>query len=207
MPTQCHNCGSPLDESAVACAQCGQSADEPALSISFASVSAPAPTLAGTAQQGETPLFSEVAASTDRGLTGIGGWLILQAIGLALGPFFVLFALARDCRLLFGTSGQMVFAKLPGLEAVLLYEAITNVFFFSTLIALNILFYKKKKAFPTFISIFFVARFVLLLADHIMAARFNPNAMPTDVIQAFVVCVIWIPYFLRSRRVELTFVN
>jgi hypothetical protein len=165
----------------------------------------PAPSDA--AQQSAAPIFSAVSDSADRELTGIAGWLILHVIGLALGPFVTLFALATDCRLLFGSAGRIAFERLPGLEGVVVYEATINFFFVAALVLLNVLFYNKKKAFQIFIIAFFVARFILLLADHLLAARFNAHPAPTTVIQSFVVCVIWIPYFLRSRRVELTFVN
>ena len=209
MTSQCQHCGSQLEEGAVLCVQCGQATDAPAPSAPHASTSGMDISLAPatSSQQSPAPLFSAVSDSADRGLTGIGGWLILHVIGLALGPFVAMFGLVADCRLLFGRGGQIAFAKLPGLEAVVLYEAITNLVFVTALIVLNILFYNKKKAFQTYIIIFFAVRFVLLLADHLMAARFNPHSVPTSVIQSFVVCAVWIPYFLQSRRVELTFVN
>lgn len=204
MPTQCHNCGSQLEEGAVVCAQCGQARGEPALSISFASASAPPPTLAGNEQQAAPPLFSAVSASAERGFTGIGGWLILPAIGLAINPFIALFSLAACCVLLFGTS-QIAIARQPGITPVILFEAATSSLFLAAGIVLNILFYGKKKPFPKFMIMFFSAQFVVVLVDHIMAAPFNPHSSPMGVIRTFLVCAIWIPYFLLSDRVKLTF--
>jgi hypothetical protein len=207
MPTQCHNCGSQLEEGAVVCAQCGQAKDEPALSISFASASALTPTLAGNEHQAEAPLFSQVAASADRGLTGIGGWLILPAIGLAINPFVALFGLAACFFLLFGSNGQNLIANKPGIEPVIVFEIGMDLVFLVMLIVLNIFFYTKRKSFPKLMIVFFVLQFVLLLADHLMAAPFTSNSSPLTVIRSFVICAIWIPYFLQSRRVALTFVN
>jgi hypothetical protein len=152
-------------------------------------------------------MFSAASDSADRGLTGIGGWLILPAIGLGLSPIFSLFGLSVGCFLLFGSKGQILFADKPGLEPLILFEVVMNVVFVAVLIFLNVLFYTKRKSFPLLMIIFYGFQFVLFLADHIMAASFNPHSGPTTVIRSFAVCAIWIPYFLHSRRVALTFVN
>jgi hypothetical protein len=196
-----------VEESAVVCVHCGQATDAPVPAAPPASTSEHTPVPAGFEQQPTAPLFSAVGDSADRGLTGIGGWLILPAIGLALNPFIALFGLAVGLLLLFGSEGQIALAHKPGLEPVILFEIFTNIVFLTMLIVLNIFFYQKKKAFPTCMIIFLGTQFVFLLADHLMAAPLNPHSSPATVIRSLVVCAIWIPYFLRSRRVELTFVN
>ncbi|MGA2650978.1 MAG: DUF2569 domain-containing protein [Terracidiphilus sp.] len=196
-----------MGEGAVVCSQCGHAAGMPVVPETPALGSA-LPTPPSDGRIGHSaPLFSAMDDSADRGLTGIGGWLILHVIGLAVAPFLSLFGMVVDGSLLFGSKGQAVLAARPGLEAVILFELITNLVFLTALISLNFLFYMKKKAFPTYIILFFVTQFVLLLADHLMAARFNPSSNPFEVIRSFLICLIWIPYFLNSRRVQLTFVN
>jgi hypothetical protein len=207
LTAQCQNCGAQLEEGAVVCAVCGQATDVPSLSLSFASASASPPTVAGSEQQPAALLFSEVAVSADRGLTGIGGWLILPAIGLAIGPFVALFGLAACFFLLFGSNGQELIANKPGIEPVIVFEIVMDLVFVVALILLNVLFYTKRKAFPKLMIMFYGLQFVLILADHLMAAPFTPDSSPLTVIRSFVICAIWIPYFLQSRRVKLTFVN
>jgi hypothetical protein len=202
---ECIHCGSQSEEGALECFHCGQSLSAPGAAEPAAFAPEPLTTLGNFQPFPETPLFSAAEDSVDRGLTGIGGWLILQAIGLAVAPFVILGGIFIDCKALFGSLAAL--AGRPGLEVLILFEAITNLLFFAALICLNVLFYKKKKAFPACMITFFVAQFVFLLADHLMAARFPPSPVPVAVIRSFVVCAIWIPYYLNSRRVGLTFVN
>ncbi len=205
MPTRCQHCGSELREGAVVCLQCGQMTDVSKPNAPDASPPEPYPAPAGSEQQLAAPLFSAASYSADRGLTGIGGWLILPAIGLAISPFVALFGLAVGWSLMLGSKGQIVLASKPGLEPVILFEIIMDLVFVAILIFLNVLFYTRKKSFPLLMIAFYGLQFVLLLADHIMAAPFNPHSTPTTVVRSFIVCAIWIPYFLVSRRVKLTF--
>jgi hypothetical protein len=207
MTTQCRHCESQLEQGATICAQCGQATDVPAPLAPSAPPTEFQPTPAIPDQPTAAPLFSAMTESANRGLTGIGGWLILPAIGLAINPFVALFGVAACFFLLFGNAGQIMIARKPGIEKVIVFEIVMDLLFLILLILLNILFYNKKKSLPMFMIIFFGLQFVLLLADHLMAAQFNPHSSPLTVIRSFVICAIWIPYFLRSERVKLTFVN
>jgi hypothetical protein len=55
--------------------------------------------------------------------------------------------------------------------------------------------------------IYLGAQLLLGLADHLMGARFNSSTDWTPLARGLVAAMVWIPYFLQSRRVKLTFVN
>jgi hypothetical protein len=118
MPTQCQHCGSQVEESAVVCVHCGQATDAPVPAAPPASTSEHTPVPAGFEQQPTAPLFSAVGDSADRGLTGIGGWLILPAIGLALNPFIQRsIGIYTDLNVLllqFGSEGQIALGPQAG---------------------------------------------------------------------------------------------
>ena len=139
-------------------------------------------------------------------LNGIGGWLILVAVGLAIAPFNSLHGMYRDLRLLFGGSGA-VLGSYHGLAALILFEAITNTIFFSSLIGLNVLFYRKSRLFPGWMITFLCCQLLVVLADHLAAMRFSPSTGATPLLRSFIGVAVWIPYYLRSVRVKETFVN
>jgi hypothetical protein len=145
--------------------------------------------------------------SADRDLYGIGGWLIMPAIGLAISPFLSIHGIVTDLGVLVGGRYQAVIANRPGLEALVIFELATNAIFLASLIALNVLLYKKKKTFPACMIAYLVGQLVLLLIDYFAANAFNPHTSPTTAIRSVIACLIWIPYFLQSRRVEITFVH
>jgi Protein of unknown function (DUF2569) len=193
----------------VVCPHCGGAVDpHDALHAEPTQAGAP-PTATLTAAE---PLPSQPAPYTpaylmDNGLTGIGGWLILVAIGLGIGPFFRIHGIAIDSQFLFGRRYLTALSTRPGLEAILFYELVTNSFFLAYLLMLNVVFYQKRRRFPTLMIFNLAAQFVTQLIDHLWAMRFGHSAQTFSVVQSFVAALLWIPYMLNSIRVEQTFVN
>lgn len=139
-------------------------------------------------------------------LNGIGGWLILVALGLAIAPFNSLYGMYRDFRLLFGGS-RAALESFHGLAALIMFEAITNTIFLFSLIGLNVLFYRKSKSFPGWMITFLCGQLLVVLVDHLAVMRFSPSANAVPLLRSLVGAAVWIPYFLRSIRVKETFVN
>lgn len=195
MAILCTSCGSELVDDASVCTRCG---------IVTAEVADPGPVaqiaVAG-ADSAPVPTFA-----TDTDLKGIGGWLILHAIGLAIAPFVSLAGVYSDLKILNGAAYQAGLHAKPDLALLIFFEASTNVIMTLALIALNVLFYRTRKSFPRWMVTFFVGALVVTLCDHLWAMHFLPTSW-TAVGQRLVAAVIWIPYFLQSRRVEQTFVN
>jgi hypothetical protein len=172
-----------------------------------AEASAPQEAVVSAAAPVPQPAEYTPAFRMDNDLTGIGGWLILVAIGLGIGPLVRLFGIVTDSQLLFNGRFQAAMQLKPGLEAIVFYELVTNSFFLVYILMLNFLFYSKRRSFPMFMIFLLAAQFVTMLIDHLWASRFSPSSQVFSVLQALVAAAIWIPYFLNSIRVEQTFVN
>ena len=192
MTDLCVRCLSPLDEASLLCPKCG-------------APSSP------NADVGESAPVSAPAFLPANDLEGIGGWLILPAIGLALAPFICLRPIFADLSLLTGGGHPDLFASHPSLTALLIFEIIINFAFLMAAICLNILFYMKKRILPKCIIAMYAAQCVFILADHLAATTVFPSVNLSSglitVVRSFLVAAVWIPYFLNSVRVEQTFVN
>lgn len=153
------------------------------------------------------PIFQAALLTGGTHLEGIGGWLILVAIGLAVGPFSCLHGLYIDLRVLYLSQYQIAFAGRSGLLLLVLFEAATNTIFVIALVALNLLFYRKRKLFPGGMIVYLSGHLVLVLSDHLGAMHYNVHTSAVDVVRGTVSAAIWIPYFLVSERVKATFVR
>ena len=193
-------------DGAVVCQFCGQAQEAPAMDALPIPVPEIPPAPASSQLHSETPLFSAADSSADRELTGIGGWLILLAINITLAPLMGIPFTYASLHVLFGGQFQDAIAARPGLEPLIIFEAATNVLFLAALIGLNVLFYRKKKAFPIFMVTYIGVHALLIAIDHFSALRFYPLASSTALVRTFI-SLAWIPYLLTSRRVQLTFVN
>jgi hypothetical protein len=144
-------------------------------------------------------------------LNGLGGWLILPAIGLAISPFISMHGIVTDIQLLTGGDHLGIFVNHPSLTGLLTFEIIINTSFLAAVIALNILFYTKKRLLPKCMIVFYAAQCILMLADHLAATAVFPSSDLSaglfTVVRAFIGAAVWIPYFMSSQRVEATFVN
>lgn len=152
-------------------------------------------------------------------LEGIGGWLILVAIGLILNPLRMLVSLSRDLLPAFSHETWAILTT-PGSEAyhplwapLLIFELAGNSIFVIFSIVVAIMFFRKKKFFPKMIIIFLLSNLAFVAADY-----FAANAIPfianqsdpesvRELARTLIGCLIWVPYFIKSKRVTATFVK
>lgn len=151
-------------------------------------------------------------------VSGLGGWLILIAIGLFATPLHALsFYIERGSAyspttwLMLTTPGTQVYH--PMWAFILTFEPIINIYFFLAAILLLVLFFKTKRVFKWLMIGYLVLNASLLLLDLLLAqsipaiATQDNSSAWTEVIRSIASVAIWIPYLLRSKRVKATFLN
>ena len=137
---------------------------------------------------------------------GIGGWLILPAIGIVVAPvqfalnvldYFPKFELLEPGTLLHTMTAVEILAWI----AFAILAATTAVQFFT-----------RKRNAPKLYRALLVGQLLFVVAAY-WAAAILFDAPMFDVDAGFAIamllaaCVIWIPYFLYSARVRNTFVR
>lgn len=76
-----------------------------------------------------------------------------------------------------------------------------------------VLFFQKRHYFPKSYIAFMIFTAVVLTVDYIVGNQIDAvkKEMRADdfrsVARAYVLCAVWIPYFLTSKRVKLTFTH
>jgi hypothetical protein len=156
--------------------------------------------------------------SSDARLQGLRGWLIFVAIGLCIQPLILVKTLADNLGAFKPETWQAL--TTPGSRAyhplwapLLVAEVAVNVGLLLGSGLLLYLFFTKKRIFPKAVIAFMVANLGVVLGDQAGAsaipqarAQIGPNEY-RQIGRAVVAAAIWIPYFLRSKRVHATFVN
>ena len=148
----------------------------------------------------------------------IGGWLMVIAIGLVISLVQNLNNLLQSLSPLRGP----VWARLtdpasprynPHWRAALIFELVAACLYVVMNFIAIILFFGKRRRFPTLTVIFIPSIFVLGLVDHYLAglipavAASPIHARAAYLLAAkFVALHVWIPYLLVSKRVKATFV-
>jgi hypothetical protein len=146
----------------------------------------------------------------------LGGWLHLIAFTLVLQPFFILSSLASDYPVYLTDSGWASLngqseLKIQFFHALLVGEAVVNVFMFYGSVFLLYIFFNKRDSFPRIFTIYFLAKVMVLLVDTGISVVLFDSDMSSDSLAEIgnlsLYCVIWISYMNRSARVEKTFVK
>ena len=147
--------------------------------------------------------ITQVSADAQK-LTGIGGWLILPVIGIFLTILMGFIAIMLDRSILSNLSSS------DRLIRVLYFELFMEFTFAILPIFALVLLFKKKKAFPKFM----VCLFIVICIFHITDIAWGFSVLPEGgagasayVFFRIIATAIWIPYFLKSKRVKNTFVN
>ncbi len=153
-------------------------------------------------------------------LQGLGGWLILVIIGLIITPIRLSLFLQSDYFPMFtdGTWQALTTAASPSYHALwgplIVFEIIGNLAIITlSLVTLYFMFRKSKRT-PAVAITWISVGFIVVIADFFLADLIPAIAnMPTDfevvkeLIRSSFAVVIWIPYFLFSKRVKATFIE
>ncbi|MBC8105848.1 MAG: DUF2569 family protein [Anaerolineae bacterium] len=160
-----------------------------------------------TARRPLTTLDYEAPAAD--GPVGIGGWLILPAIGMVLSPIGVGL----------GALGLLVIASklqstgMTGAADSLRMLAAINGLYALYILYTAIMFFAKKRSTPALVIGAYIGSIVLAVVAGLMTQSIPQSPAPPPgsewlgVVKPVIVALIWVPYFRLSRRVQNTFVN
>jgi len=150
--------------------------------------------------------------------SGIGGWLILIAIGLCLTPIRIGAEIVQGVRSLQPLAWRAV--TTPGSPAyhplfgpLIIGEMVANVVLLVWALVLLYLFFTKRRAFPRAMIAFLIVRVAIQMADIFVASSIPVAAgsigprVYGSLAGNLLVVLVWVPYFLKSRRVAATFVR
>lgn len=168
-------------------------------------------TTSGMAAQ--TPV---VAAIAD-GPKGLGGWLLLPIIHLfgTIGlTSYNLFGVVQNWEGVVALLTGQVDPSYRPLILPVLFSLASGVAIVAFALYLLVLLFQKKSALPRLMVWFYLGLLGATLIDSGMVLQNPQQWTMTDVSEArralgqtVFLAVIWIPYFLRSKRVRATFVN
>jgi len=153
------------------------------------------------------------------GVSGLNGWLVLVQIGiyatllLSLIRFFneYLSVLDPEVWSLLTSKDSEFYHPLWGPTIIFEMAVLIIMFVFCLYILFN--FYSKKAILPKLMIIFYAGSLAARVIDYILvqlipvANEIGDGVALRSLIQGVVVCLIWIPYFLKSERVKNTFIN
>jgi transglutaminase-like putative cysteine protease len=149
-------------------------------------------------------------------LRGLGGWLILVGLGIVLGPLRQIFDFPVETFRFFDARFAEVLVHpgsssyIAGFAGYLIVETCLQVIFFVGSLWLITLFFSKNRLFPSaFITLRIfdpVASIALfLISNSVMPEDVEKPQAIAAILKSAVGSAIWIPYMLRSERVEATF--
>lgn len=155
----------------------------------------------------------------EKRLAGLGGWLILVALGIIVSPLRIiveLFPLYLDIF----EDGYWEALTTPGTEfyhvmwaPIILAEMSINVILVFVWLFVIFLFFTKKKRFPKWYIGILLFTLTFIFMDAFAVKVVAPNepmfddATVSEIIRMLLPCLIWIPYMLISERVKATFIR
>jgi len=96
---------------------------------------------------------------------------------------------------------------------LIIFEVIYNTLLIGFCIYVLFTFYSKKRMLPKLMIIFYAGSLLIGVIDYILmqmiplAKELEDGSSVRDLFQSTLICLIWIPYFLKSVRVKNTFVR
>lgn len=139
---------------------------------------------------------------------GLGGWMIPPMLGTILAPFTSLKSVGGNLTLI---SGPQFSTFISSFQILLFVETFIVVAIICVWTYANYLLFKRKAQYPILFNALLLFTLCFGLAES--AILYSAFGVPVDAdagrdsVKAFLFCLIWIPYMLRSRRVKNTFVN
>jgi hypothetical protein len=153
----------------------------------------------------------------EKTLEGIGGWLVLVAIGIVVAPIRLIMVMAATYSDIFST-GAWEALTTPGREAynalfgpIIIGEIIINIGVICACFYLAYLFFSKKSVSPKFFIGLAVFSLIFIIVDAFAIKLVVPSEPVFDqdtvkeLMRSLFAVVVWVPYMLISKRVKATF--
>jgi hypothetical protein len=150
---------------------------------------------------------------------GVGGWLILIALGVFVSPLRLLASFVDTLKPVF-QEGVWAALTTPGSSAyhpmwapVITYELLGNLALLLAYVALLVLFVRRSTRFPRLFIWIAVFTFPFLVVDAWLGSLLPPDKPGPDpgVVRGLAASAgtlaIWVPYMLLSKRVRNTFID
>jgi hypothetical protein len=195
MATQCRLCGLHIPDGVASCMMCGNRNLAPAAA-------------------GETVVPSLGLQSTAKapGQASFSKWLWAVAISLIISPVIRILAVVNnELPRLSSDEFQSYLQSHPGLSNLLYFEIGMNVLLVLSALALNFLFYTRRKHFPMLMVIYVAVTVLLRVAVVGSVNSMFPDANLSAGYITLVRYLLWagamIPYLLTSNDVKKRFVN
>lgn len=147
---------------------------------------------------------------------GIGGFLVLPAIGLSLAPFLLLFTMFKDGAAFLtlpSTLSRLSVEDTAGLVAYGLFTQAYNIALLAFYILLLVLFFRRRTSVPLLMKIMYAVQVAGQALDLSLYGWFDLEQLSgvkmsgSELVRSVVAAAIWIPVFHYSDRVKRTFVR
>jgi transglutaminase-like putative cysteine protease len=163
------------------------------------------------------PVLSEQETKSEH--AGIRGWLLFPALAVIINPLQIMNSLYSDIlpslslpiwNQLTQTGSEMYHSAWA---PILILETLVNLGLLFFAFAIIILFFQKRRTLPKFYISFLALSLVFVLIDHLTLMNFKPvadqltSADTRDTTRVVISSLIWISYFMISKRVKATFVE
>lgn len=157
--------------------------------------------------------------SEEKNLEGIGGWLILLAIGMIITPIREIMLLITIYPEIFSTgvwealTTQGNDAYNPLWAPILTGEILINCGLLLVWLYMAYKFFTKNRDFPKWYIGIAVFSLLFVVTDALALKLVLPNepVFDPDTIKEFmrsvIMVVVWVPYVLVSKRVKATFIK
>ncbi|MGO4498414.1 DUF2569 domain-containing protein [Paenibacillus sp. 2RAB27] len=148
-------------------------------------------------------------------LRGFGGWLYVVSIGLLLTLGDALIYIINTLLPIY-TDGLITELYKDDWKygLMIIYETVTYSLYVVFPIVLGYLGWKKMRRVRTLAIIFYLVSFVFNVIYYFISNSIVGLATPEfmneqgrNIVKSLITCLIWIPYFINSKRVKYTFVN
>lgn len=138
---------------------------------------------------------------------GFGGWLYFLAIHLIFSLISSYNAITVN---ILPVMGDKVVQRYSGVMAILKMEFVYYVFLIVYVLFALYLMYKRKNLFKTIMIGFYISILIFTSIDYLLITYFSElevesQELAMNFIKALISCSIWIPYILKSKRVNNTY--
>ncbi|PZD93060.1 hypothetical protein DNH61_25090 [Paenibacillus sambharensis] len=154
------------------------------------------------------------------GALGFGGWLILPQIGFVISVVSLFLFFVKELpdvldSSIWGVLGSKDSSLYDPLFApMVITEVVWNlVLVIGTLVTI-VLFYRRKRIVPKLMITLYLASLVGMIVSYVFVQQIPvlkeamaDGSQIREIGRYVVTCVIWVPYFLLSQRVENTFIK